>query len=199
MVVNNKEINFNNLVEYRKVKRELLKGNIVGVVQRLDSTLLNSIITFNLEIVIEEVLRAKVKYINLYPLVLEAKKDLFNLDIENLGDFILENINSIVDYRVDMDLEEFLRVSIDLYFKNLVGGVELVRLKNYINNLEERIHYLEKSEKKLLNSFKEIDFNNPDTKKDYFYKLGRLSYRKSKLEVRKENLIKELKTLESLR
>ena len=199
MIVNNKEINFNNLVEYRKVKRELLKGNIVGVVQRLDSTLLNSIITFNLEIVIEEVLRAKVKYINLYPLVLEEKKDLFNLDIENLGDFILENINSIVDYRVDMDPEEFLRVSIDLYFKNLVGGVELVRLKNYINNLEERISYLEKSERKLLNSFKEVDFNNPDTKKDYFYKLGRLSYRKSKLEVRRENLIKELKTLESLR
>lgn len=198
MVVNNKEINFNNLVEYRKVKRELLKGNIVEVFQ-LDSTLLNSIITFNLEIVIEEVLRAKVKYINLYPLVLEAKKDLFNLDIDNLVDFILENINSIVDYRVDMDLEEFLRVSIDLYYKNLVGGVELVRLKNYINNLEERISYLEKSERKLLNSFKEIDFNNPDTKKDYFYKLGRLSYRKSKLEVRKENLIKELKTLESLR
>lgn len=198
MIVNNKEINFNNLVEYRKVKRELLKGNIVEVFQ-LDSTLLNSIITFNLEIVIEEVLRAKVKYINLYPLVLEAKKDLFNLDIENLVDFILENINSIVDYRVDMDLEEFLRVSIDLYFKNLVGGVELIRLKNYINNLEERIYYLEKSEKKLLNSFKEVDFNNPDTKKDYFYKLGRLSYRKSKLEVRRENLIKELKTLESLR
>lgn len=145
MIVNNKEINFNNLVEYRKVKRELLKGNIVEVFQ-LDSTLLNSIITFNLEIVIEEVLRAKVKYINLYPLVLEAKKDLFNLDIENLVDFILENINSIVDYRVDMDLEEFLRVSIDLYFKNLVGGVELIRLKNYINNLEERIYYLEKSE-----------------------------------------------------
>lgn len=198
MIVNNKEINFNNLVEYRKVKRELLKGNIVEVFQ-LDSTLLNSIITFNLEIVIEEVLRAKVKYINLYPLVLEAKKDLFNLDIDNLVDFILENINSIVDYRVDMDLEEFLRVSIDLYFKNLVGGVELVRLKNYINNLEERISYLEKSERKLLNSFKEVDFNNPDTKKDYFYKLGRLSYRKSKLEVRRENLIKELKTLESLR
>lgn len=198
MIVNNKEINFNNLVEYRKVKRELLKGNIVEVFQ-LDSTLLNSIITFNLEIVIEEVLRSKVKYINLYPLVLEEKKDLFNLDIENLGDFILENINSIVDYRVDMDLEEFLRVSIDLYFKNLVGGVELVRLKNYINNLEERISYLEKSEKKLLNSFKEVDFNNPDIKKDYFYKLGRLSYRKSKLEVRRENLIKELKTLESLR
>lgn len=198
MIVNNKEITFNNLVEYRKVKRELLKGNIVEVFQ-LDSTLLNSIITFNLEIVIEEVLRAKVKYINLYPLVLEAKKDLFNLDIENLVDFILENINSIVDYRVDMDLEEFLRVSIDLYFKNLVGGVELIRLKNYINNLEERIYYLEKSEKKLLNSFKEVDFNNPDTKKDYFYKLGRLSYRKSKLEVRRENLIKELKTLESLR
>lgn len=198
MIVNNKEINFNNLVEYRKVKRELLKGNIVEVFQ-LDSTLLNSIITFNLEIVIEEVLRAKVKYINLYPLVLEAKKDLFNLDIENLVDFILENINSIVDYRVDMDLEEFLRVSIDLYFKNLVGGVELIRLKNYINNLEERISYLEKSEKKLLNSFKEVDFNNPDTKKGYFYKLGRLSYRKSKLEVRRENLIKELKTLESLR
>lgn len=198
MIVNNKEINFNNLVEYRKVKRELLKGNIVEVFQ-LDSTLLNSIITFNLEIVIEEVLRAKVKYINLYPLVLEAKKDLFNLDIDNLVDFILENINSIVDYRVDMDLEEFLRVSIDLYYKNLVGGVELVRLKNYINNLEERISYLEKSERKLLNSFKEIDFNNPDTKKDYFYKLGRLSYRKSKLEVRRENLIKELKTLESLR
>ena len=82
MIVNNKEINFNNLVEYRKVKRELLKGNIVEVFQ-LDSTLLNSIITFNLEIVIEEVLKAKVKYINLYPLVLEAKKDLFNLDIEN--------------------------------------------------------------------------------------------------------------------
>lgn len=198
MVVNNKEINFNNLVEYRKIKRELLKGNIVEVFQ-LDSTLLNSIITFNLEIVIEEVLRSKVKYINLYPLVLEEKKDLFNLDIENLVDFILENINSIVDYRVDMDLEEFLRVSIDLYFKNLVGGVELVRLKNYINNLEERISYLEKSEKKLLNSFKEVDFNNPDIKKDYFYKLGRLSYRKSKLEVRRENLIKELKTLESLR
>lgn len=198
MIVNNKEINFNNLVEYRKIKRELLKGNIVEVFQ-LDSTLLNSIITFNLEIVIEEVLRSKVKYINLYPLVLEEKKDLFNLDIENLVDFILENINSIVDYRVDMDLEEFLRVSIDLYFKNLVGGVELVRLKNYIDNLEERISYLEKSEKKLLNSFKEVDFNNPDIKKDYFYKLGRLSYRKSKLEVRRENLIKELKTLESLR
>lgn len=198
MIVNNKEINFNNLVEYRKVKRELLKGNIVEVFQ-LDSTLLNSIITFNLEIVIEEVLRAKVKYINLYPLVLEAKKDLFNLDIENLVDFILENINSIVDYRVDMDLEEFLRVSIDLYFKNLVGGVELIRLKNYINNLEERISYLEKSEKKLLNSFKEVDFNNPDTKKGYFYKLGRLSYRKSKLEVRRKDILLELKTLESLR
>lgn len=199
MIVNNKEINFNNLVEYRKVKRELLKGNIVGVVQRLDSTLLNSIITFNLEIVIEEVLRAKVKYINLYPLVLEAKKDLFNLDIENLGDFILENLNSIVDYRVDMDLEEFLRVSIDLYFKNLVGGVELVRLKNYINNLEERISYLEKSEKKLVSSSKEIDLSNQEVKKDYFYKLGRLSYRRSKLEVRRKDILLELKTLESLR
>lgn len=199
MIVNNKEINFNNLVEYRKIKRELLKGNIVGIVQRLDSTLLNSIITFNLEIVIEEVLRAKVKYINLYPLVLEAKKDLFNLAIENLVDFILENLNSIVDYRVDMDLEEFLRVSIDLYFKNLVGGVELVRLKNYINNLEERISYLEKSEKKLVSSSKEIDLSNQEVKKDYFYKLGRLSYRRSKLEVRRKDILLELKTLESLR
>lgn len=199
MIVNNKEINFNNLVEYRKIKRELLKGNIVGIVQRLDSTLLNSIITFNLEIVIEEVLRAKVKYINLYPLVLEAKKDLFNLAIENLVDFILENLNSIVDYRVDMDLEEFLRVSIDLYFKNLVGGVELVRLKNYINNLEERIAYLEKSEKKLVSSSKEIDLSNQEVKKDYFYKLGRLSYRRSKLEVRRKDILLELKTLESLR
>lgn len=199
MVVNNKEINFNNLVEYRKVKRDLIEGNRVEIFQSLDSSLVNSLITFNLEIVIEEVLRAKVKYINLYPLVLEAKKDLFNLDIDNLVEFILENIGSIIDYRVDMDLEEFLIISIDLYFKNLVEGLEQKRLLNYITNLEERIYYLEKSEKKLLNSFKEVDFNNPDTKKDYFYKIGRLSYRRSKLEARKKDILLELKTLESLR
>lgn len=199
MIVNNKEINFNNLVEYRKVKRDLIEGNRVEIFQSLDSSLVNSLITFNLEIVIEEVLRAKVKYINLYPLVLEAKKDLFNLDIDNLVEFILENIGSIIDYRVDMDLEEFLIISIDLYFKNLVEGLEQKRLLNYITNLEERIYYLEKSEKKLLNSFKEVDFNNPDTKKDYFYKIGRLSYRRSKLEARKKDILLELKTLESLR
>lgn len=199
MVVNNKEFNFKNLVEYRRVQRALIEGNRVEIFQSLDSSLVNSLITFNLEIVIEEVLRAKVKYINLYPLVLEAKKDLFNLDIDNLVEFILENISSIIDYRVDMDLEEFLIISIDLYFKNLVEGLEQKRLLNYITNLEERIYYLEKSEKKLLNSSKEIDLSNQEVKKDYFYKIGRLSYRRSKLEVRKKDILLELKTLESLR
>lgn len=204
------KIDNNSLEEYKNFISKFYKMDIYNVreynsielIEGMGENLLYSILNFNLDVLVEGYLGSFNQYkgdysFNSYLVALVnfffREKDLIIEELEE------EDINSIVDYRVDMDLEEFLRVSIDLYFKNLVGGVELVRLKNYINNLEERISYLEKSEKKLLNSFKEVDFNNPDIKKDYFYKLGRLSYRKSKLEVRRENLIKELKTLESLR